>query len=451
MKLFPAHDETIHGTAEQIRARQKSCVDVLEACLERIDRLEPRVQAWVRVDRAGARASARQLDDELAAGRWRGPLHGIPIGIKDIFDVRGMPTMAGWPLWADRVAAEDAPIVAQLRAAGAVIVGKTVTTQFASFDPPVTRNPWNLDRTPGGSSSGSAAAVACGMCLGAIGSQTGGSITRPASFCGVAGCKPSYGRLHVGGVVALAPSMDHPGPIARTVRDLALLLDAMTTAPAIERSAAPGETRPLADDLEDEPLQSPRLGRLRGLFDQMADEELRQAIDRALESCRGAGAEVQDAELPPSFDEVLHNHGVIMAVEAAAYHEERFREARHTLLPKISRLIAQGLDTPRAEYERCRQHQKRLAREMARCFEAADVLVTPATTSVAPDITSTGDPAFNSPWSYTGLPTVSLPIALSADKLPIAMQLIGRHGDEPRLFRVSAWCERVLAATAPLR
>src|SRR5216683_6288096 len=209
---------TIHSTAADIRAGRASPLDILEACLARIDQREERVKAWVFVDRDAARADAERAAAELRKGYDRGPLHGIPIGIKDIIDVYDWPTAAGSRRWAQSYARHDAPVVQRLRQAGAVLVGKTVTTQYASFDPPPTRNPWRLDRTPGGSSSGSAAAVACGMCLAALGSQTGGSIGRPAAFCGVVGLKPSYGLVSTQGLLPLAHSMDHPGPITRCVR-----------------------------------------------------------------------------------------------------------------------------------------------------------------------------------------------------------------------------------------
>src|SRR5690242_18946301 len=254
---------TIHAAAADIRAGRLSPVDLLESCLGRIDRLEERVRAWVLVDRDGARAEARRLADELKRGQYRGPLHGIPIGIKDIFDVFDWPTAAGSRLWANSVARQDATVVRKLREAGAVFVGKTVTTQYASFDPPPTRNPWDLTRTPGGSSSGSAAAVATRMCLGALGSQTGGSITRPASYCGVAGCKPSYGYVSCHGVVPLAHSMDHPGPIARCVRDLAILLQTIFDETCL---SAPDLLAALGGEIE-----PPQLCRVRGLFEDRAE------------------------------------------------------------------------------------------------------------------------------------------------------------------------------------
>ena len=218
---------TIQDAAAALRGNKLTCVELLEMHLEQIDRHEGRIRAWVLVDRDRARKEARQADDERKSGLDRGPLHGIPVGIKDIIDVFDWPTACGSKRWQGSVARQDAPCVARLRHAGAVLVGKTVTTAFASFDPPPTRNPWNVARTPGGSSSGSAAAVAMGMCLAALGSQTGGSITRPASYCGVASCKPSYGTVSTEGVLPLAESMDHVGAMANCVADVEIVLRAI--------------------------------------------------------------------------------------------------------------------------------------------------------------------------------------------------------------------------------
>src|SRR6516162_5471490 len=219
----------IHAATVDLRQGRMTPVDLLDACLERIDRFEPRIKAWVLVDRDGARADAERLTAEIKRGQWRGPLHGIPLGIKDIFDVFDWPTAAGSRQWKDSIARQDAPVVRALREAGAVLVGKTVTTQYASFDPPPTRNPWDPARTPGGSSSGSAAALACGMCLGALASQTGGSITRPASYCGIPSCKPTYNRVNAAGVLPLASSMDHVGVIGRCALDLALMMEVIAS------------------------------------------------------------------------------------------------------------------------------------------------------------------------------------------------------------------------------
>jgi Asp-tRNA(Asn)/Glu-tRNA(Gln) amidotransferase A subunit family amidase len=424
---------TLHAAADAIRQRKTTPLELVEQCLAAIDRWEPRVHAWVFVDREGARAEAKRLGEELERNVYRGPLHGIPIGIKDIFDVFDWPTAAGSKLWAQSIARQDAVVVERLRQAGAIFLGKTVTTLFASFDPPVTRNPWNLERTPGGSSSGSAAALACGMCLGALGSQTGGSITRPASYCGVAGLKPSYGLVPCDGVVPLAPSMDHPGPMARCVHDLAILFQVIVGWPNL------GECASYKDGRLWQRVYKPCLGRVRGLFTDRAEESVQSMIES---TARKLGTTVVDINLPTSFAEVLPRHRMVMAVEGAAFHETRLRKHPEDYGPKITGLLEEGLACPAPEYARCKEHQAKLSKEMGACTDR--VLLTPATTGPAPDASTTGDPAFNSPWSYTGLPTVSLPVGLSPDGLPLAIQLIGARYQEAHLLAVAAWCEKAL-------
>jgi Asp-tRNA(Asn)/Glu-tRNA(Gln) amidotransferase A subunit family amidase len=434
---------TIAAAAQAIRDGRLSPMALLDACLERIDRYESDVHAWVFLDRAYAREQAQTAVAELKQGSWRSPLHGIPLGIKDIFDVFDWPTAAGSHLWAQSIARHDATVVERLRRAGAVFLGKTVTTQYASFDPPPTRNPWNLERTPGGSSSGSAAAIACGMCLGALGSQTGGSITRPASYCGVAGCKPTYGRVSCHGVVPLASSMDHPGPLASCVRDLALLLQAIGGPDPLDPSCS---SQPIPDLLAalDDPVRPPRLGRLRGLFEDLAQPPLQKLMDQVSQRFAAAGAVVKEKPLPGAFAEVIARHRTVMAVEAAAFHGVRLRRHPEDYEPKIRQLVEEGLACPASEYTQCKAHQAQLRKEMSSCFAAVDVLLTPATTGPAPAVDTTGDPVFNSPWSYTGLPTVSIPAGRSADGLPLAIQLVGAPFAEAPLLGAAAWCERIL-------
>ena len=424
--------------AEAMLAGLTTSVQIVETCLSRIDDRESELHAWVSVDHAGALATATELDRERNAGKVRGPLHGIPIGIKDIVDVAGMVTGAGSPLMSEGpVARQDAELVALLRDAGAVILGKTVTTQFACFDPPPTRNPWNLAHTPGGSSSGSAAAVAAGMCPVAIGSQTGGSITRPASFCGVFGCKPTFGTVSVDGVVPIAKSLDHPGPIARSVEDLAIVLS------VVQWSAA------RLPESSDTVLPPPRIGRLRGFHEELVDPDLKASIDRSLDALMTAGCLVYDIDVPIGFDELSGNHKLIMAAGAAAWHRERFAEHRDDYGPCVASLIEEGLTASATDYIKALEHQVVMSERMNALFgDGVDVLLTPATIGPAPDASSTGNPAMNAPWSYTGLPTVSLPIALSADGLPMAIQLAGRRHGDAELLRASVFCERALKTAA---
>ena len=434
---------TIHAAADAIRERRLSPIDLLETCLQRIEQVEPRVQAWVLVDRERARSEAKRCDEEVRRGQWRGPLHGIPLAIKDIIDVFDWPTAAGSRLWANSVARQDATVVRRLREAGAVLIGKTVTTQYASFDPSPTRNPWNLNRTPGGSSSGSAAAVSTGMCLGALGSQTGGSITRPASFCGVAGCKPTYGRVSCHGVVPLAHSMDHPGPLATCVLDLAILLQTIAGPDPVDPACADVPVPDYASCLAAGASPS-RLGRLRGFFEERADAWMTEHVESIASVLRDKGATIVDVALPAAFAEVIERHRIVMAVEAAMFHERRLRQHSEDYQPNITTLLNEGLACPAPEYARCKQHQQTLHEEMRTLLKDFDALLTPATKGPAPDMTTTGDPVFNSPWSYTRLPTVSLPTGHTPDGMPVSIQLVGTSFGEAELFAAAAWCEKIL-------
>lgn len=434
LTLWPDFSETVQGAAEDLRAGRRTCVSLVEACLTQIDRWEPHVHAWVRVDREGALNRARELDREGQAGRWQGPLHGIPIGIKDLIDVAGWPTGAGSELLAQTIAERDAPLVSRLRNAGAIILGKTVTTQFACFDPPVTRNPWNLERTPGGSSSGSAVAVATGMCLAAIGSQTGGSITRPASFCGVAGCKPTFGRIPIEGIFPVAHSLDHPGPIARTVADLAMLTDLVGD--CRQKDVDWKVLAPMA--------RPPRVGIERG-WDSGAEPAMTAAFDLAIDRLKGAGAEVAHVRLPEAFGRVHWAHWHIMRYEIGKVHLQRFEQHPDDYLPGMRRLIEESRAIDDSTYAAALNMQRQIKVDMPAVFDIADVLAWPATTGPAPAPSTTGDPSFNSPWSLAGLPTVSFPIGLAPDGMPLAIQLVGPADGESQLFAAAQWCESVLS------
>jgi aspartyl-tRNA(Asn)/glutamyl-tRNA(Gln) amidotransferase subunit A len=440
---------TITDAAPLIAAGKLTPSELLEQCLARIDRYEPRVKAWVYLDRKRARKEADELTRELKSGRSRGPLHGIPIGIKDIIDVFDMPTGCGSKLWANSYARQDATCVRRLREAGALILGKTVTTAYASFDPPVTRNPWNLERTPGGSSSGSAAAVACGMCLAALATQTGGSITRPASYCGVCSIKPTYGRVSVLGVLPLAPTMDHVGVMANCVRDLAMVYQTIAgPEPHLGftfhgHGTIPDCLKKIDHDLsEGSPSQDPvRLG---GMFDELTDPQLRELYDDALKRSETNLSYRSDAVPPAGFAEVLGAQLTIMAVEAAEYHHERMDRHAEDYPPRVRELIEKGSKLPAIAYRQARVFRDGVEEQITKMLSGCRVFVTPATTSLAPDRATTGDPAFNAPWSFTGHPTVSIPAGWSPDGLPFALQLIGSPMCEDDLLATAAWYERNL-------
>lgn len=404
---------------------------LLAACLDRIRALDGELKAWTHVDDAGARATARERDAEIRAGRPRGPLHGVPIGIKDIFDVAGMPTTGGARPWAHRRVTEDATSVARLRAAGAVIVGKTATTEFAYRDPAPTRNPWNPRHTPGGSSAGSGAAVAARMVPLANGSQTVGSVLRPAAYNGVVGLKPTHGLVPVDGVIPLAWSLDHVGVLARSVDDAALMLSSLAGA---DYDAAAG--RP------------PRIGVATELIAR-AEPDLADHLRAAADAFRKAGATLVEVTLPSSFG-ALHAAGLaVLEAEAAAYHEEGFRQHAGEFGKEMRACVEAGLRATARDYVKANRARLRFRAEAMPILAAHDALLSPTAPSPAPaGLGSTGDGSLCAPWTYAGVPSISLPSGLAASGLPFALQLTATAGNEQALLRTAAWCEGVLRFSA---
>jgi Asp-tRNA(Asn)/Glu-tRNA(Gln) amidotransferase A subunit family amidase len=420
---------SIPKAVEAMRRGQLTAVELVEYCLAKIQQHEEQVRAWVFVDEAGARREAERLDGLARSGSIVGALHGIPIAIKDIIDVDSWPTKAGSPLRENHVASRDSEIVSRLRSVGAIILGKTVTTQFASFDPPVTRNPWNSQHTPGGSSSGSAAAVASEMCMAAIGTQTGGSIIRPASYCGVAGLKPTMHAVSLEGVVPLAWSLDHAGPIGRSVEDLTEVFGVLHRIQKFSKETAK--------------RHPPRLSWLKGFFWDHADTEVRRVTEQAVRKL-GDLIENRDwRELPEPIEKVLVDHRRIMAVEAAEFHREFFEQSRDNYRPCIGVLLQEGLQTTAVDYAGSLKRQKQFTTQFQNAL-GGTILVTPSTTTTAPGLETTGDPSFNSPWSYAGVPTVTIPCGLDKNDMPCGLQLIAAKLDEQSLLAVADLCEQRL-------
>jgi Asp-tRNA(Asn)/Glu-tRNA(Gln) amidotransferase A subunit family amidase len=438
---------TIAQSAQRMRSGDLRPIDLVEHCLTRIEQFESDVHAWVLFDPEGARREAKRLGKLADDDEFLGPLHGIPIGIKDIIDVAGWPTRCGSPLRTGHVAAADAPVVARLRKAGAIILGKTVTTEWAGFDPSITRNPWNLAHTPGGSSSGSAAAVALEMCHAALGTQTGGSIVRPAAYCGVAGLKPGHGDISMDGIAPLTLHLDHVGPIARTVADLYAVWQPLAI-------GAHGSIDSLftmqwaRHDLEfwlDCYGANKTLFVLEGpLLDRMTPE-VREITTRAVERLRSS-VWVRPLKLPPAFEHVLAWHRRIMAAEAAAYHRETFPAEREHYGPRIAELLDEGQSVRGIDYAEALIERERLRSELASLLGANNdllgCLVMPATPAPAPGLETTGDPAFNAPWSYLGLPSLTIPCGRAASGLPVGLQFIALT--MPQVFAMAGLCERVL-------
>src|SRR6185503_3660713 len=419
--------------ARRIRAGTLSPSNLLAACLKRADAVEPAVGAWVRLDRDAAARVAVQRDIEAREGRFMGPLHGVPIAVKDIFDAAGVPTSSGAPAWATRTPGIDTPSVAALRGAGAVPMGKVTTTPFAYLDPSVTRNPWNPEHTPGGSSSGPAAAVAARMVPLALGSQTVGSVLRPAAYCGVVGFKPTYGRISATGVLELAGSLDHVGVLARAVEDCALALAVLAGG-----DPAPGDYLGAVTD-----PAAPRLGVL-GSFLERATPEMGKHLEAITRGLEAAGARLEDVALPAAFASIHDVGATVLRAEAAAAHATLFPAHAAEYPPKIKELIERGHAISAPAYLAAQAARRQVREAVTAVAVRYDALLLPTIAAPAPrGLGSTGDPSFCSPWSTLGMPAITLPTGMEGG-LPVAVQLVAAPWTEARLLAAAAWCERVL-------
>ena len=444
--MIPLHALTVTEAAAAIHSGQLSPTALLEALLARIGARDPGLKAWVWVDEKGALETARQRAAEAEARQFKGPLHGIPVGLKDIYHVAGMTTTAGAGAFAYERPTEDAESVARLRQAGAIIMGKTKTTEFAYLDPADTHNPWNPAHTPGGSSSGSAAVVGARMVPLTLGSQTVGSTLRPAGYCGVIGFKPTHGRISCRGVVPLAWSLDHVGIFCRSVADAALVLQILAGHDPGDPLSA---TEPVADYAHLKPQRAPRLGVPREFFLERASAEVGAHLAKVGEAFARAGASVEELKLPPSFSGIHEAGTRVMQVEAAAFHAERFATHAAQYRPKIQALIGTGLKASGVDYALAQQLRWRFRAEMGPLFDHVDALLMPVAGTPAPKgLDSTGDPTFCAPWSFAGLPAISLPSGLAQDGLPLAIQLVSSAFDEARLLAVAQWCEAALRFSA---
>jgi Asp-tRNA(Asn)/Glu-tRNA(Gln) amidotransferase A subunit family amidase len=407
-----------------------------------VAKVDGEVQAWSFLDPDHALAQAREADEMRRSGAPTGLLHGVPVGIKDILDTADMPTENGSVLHAGRTPSRDAHAVTRLRAEGAVIMGKTVTTEFATRAPGKTRNPHNPAHTPGGSSSGSAAAVAAGMVPLALGSQTGGSTIRPASYCGVYGLKPTHGLVSRGGMFQLSRSLDHVGLFARGIADLALLLEAVAGHDPGDPDTRPRSRVPYRAVAAEAPPITPRLGFVRTPRWSEMDSDAREAFGE-LADALGEGME----EVELLADEAPEWHRLTMDVELAINLTREWEHGRDRLSASLRARIESGLAARAHDYFRARAAVPALLASVTELFEQQfDALVTPATFGTAPaGLESTGDPAFCSVWTLLGVPTLSLPLLRGANGLPLGVQLVGPREGDGRLLRTGRWLVQHLA------
>ena len=427
------HELTAAEAAGRIRSGDLSAADYAKALDRRREAVEPRLQALAWYDPDRFLAAAARSDDALRSARKSGagipPLAGIPLGVKDNMDTAGVPTRSGSRLYENNVPSADAAILGPLYGAGALLFGKTVTPELAFIDAGSTRNPWNTAHTPGGSSSGSAAGVAAGLFPLALGTQTAGSVIRPAAYCGVAAFLPTRGSLPLDGILPFSPTLDQPGLFARCVGDLALAFSALT-----------GSGWPV------EPLdRKPFLGLARRYFIETAEDEMGRMVVHAAKKLASGAAVIHVAHLPESFADVHRCHRLIMAVELARLHRERFLSDRGSYGEKVSALIEEGLAVPEWGYKKALVHQKLFRDEMAMHAGEVDAILAPAVPAAAPyGVESTGDPRFNIPWTNAGLPVITLPGGLSVAGLPMGIQLVGAPGTDLHLLRVALRVEESL-------
>jgi aspartyl-tRNA(Asn)/glutamyl-tRNA(Gln) amidotransferase subunit A len=450
---------TIAEASRLMRGKKLSPVELTQTALQRIAALNPRLNAFITVLEDGAQAAAKKAEQEMMSGHHRGPLHGIPIALKDLCATKGIRTTAGSKILGDYIPKEDATVAQRLAEAGTILLGKTQLNEFA-YGPDGdnahygrVRNPWNLERLTGGSSSGSGAALAASLCLGALGSDTGGSIRIPAALCGIAGLKPTYGRVSRVGLTPLSWSLDHAGPMAKTVEDVALLLQAMAGYDALDPGSAQQPVPDYAAALGGD-IRGLRIGIPREYFFDVIDPEVETAVRQATDVLTGLGASLHTVSWP-ALRYVTLAALIIVLVEASAYHDVWIRTRPQDYAPDIALRLKWGLLLPASAYVKAQRLRALLCREAAQLWRQVDVLVTPATMLAAPLPGQThvriGERQMSTreailrlmrPFNLTGLPAISIPCGFSATGLPIGLQIAGKPFDEATVLRVAHAYER---------
>ena len=428
----PASTEDLKGIVQALSDGSLSARAYCESCLACIRASEGRLKAWIALDFERALIIASARDTERAQGGRTGALHGVPVGVKDVYDTDDLPTEMGSPAFVGNQPRKNAEIVGRILAAGGYALGKTVTTEFAYMHPAETRNPWNPRHTPGGSSSGSAAAVAAGHVPVAVGTQTNGSVIRPAAFCGVVGFKPSLDSLPVQGALPFAETLDQVGMFARTVADAAYfaasLAESGTFAPQIEALSRP-----------------PKIAVLPRFPWNAAEPGAARHLQASLKRLADAGTELKTVVLPEDFDEAHRVHRTIMLYEGAREHATRQATYRRVMSAVLNAAIDEGLAMSHDEYRSALMRRAALAELALDLFEDCDALASLPAPGAAPErLDVTGDPSFCTLWTLLGFPALSLPTGLSDGGLPYGMQLACAAGGDDRLLRVASWCEAVI-------
>ncbi len=430
-------DRTASALRPKLAKGEVQAGELVEACLARIAERDGEVEAWAFLNPDFARAQARSADEYRASGRPIGPLHGLPVGIKDIIDTKGVPTENGTPLDAGRRPGDDAAVVTRLREAGAIIMGKTVTTELAYFAPGKTRNPHDPTRTPGGSSSGSAAAVAAGMVPLAVGTQTTGSVIRPAAFCGVVGYKPTFGLIPRSGVVSQAPHLDTVGVFGRSVEDAAMLAECLSGYDARDPATSINPKPPLRSSATSEPPLKPNFAFVKSPVWDQADQVTREAFGELSDFL---GENCDEVALPGPFEEGHSIHRTIMLAELAKNFGPYYQRGKEQLSPQICAAIEEGRSILAHDYMAACDWIEVLNAGLDEIFDRYDAIITPAAPGEAPSgLEATGNPAFCALWTLCGTPAVTLPLLQGENGMPMGVQLVGPRHDDSRLLRSANW------------
>lgn len=436
-------DLSAHEAAALISAGTITSEQLMEACLARIAERDPQLQAFVHLDTDRAMELARQADEWRGMGVGIGPLHGVPVAIKDVIDTEELKTEYGSPIFAGREAGADASCVRQLRQAGAIVIGKTVTAELASLTPGPTRNPVDPDHTPGGSSSGSAAAVATGMAPLALGTQTAGSVLRPASYCGIYGFKPTFGTISRAGVLMQSHTLDTVGVLARSIEDIGLAVDCMSAHDPADKDCWPRSSGRLLDTLTQEPPVPPLFAFWKTPMWDQAEPVMQEALG---ELCEELGDRCDTIELPSAYDTIAETQGLIQWAENATYYGSIYERSKEQLSAGMRQRLETGQATSAPDYLRAVNSREVLYGGLEEIFERYDAIICPAAPGPAPKgIGSTGNAIFNGFWTYLGVPTLSIPL-LEADGMPMGVQLVGPRRDDGRLLRTARWLERTLSS-----
>lgn len=429
--MQPLYKLGLREAAQRIREGSLSSAEFVRACLARCAQLEPAIQAWQHLDAERAMEVAEAADAASRSGKARGPLHGVPVAVKDIIDVAGMPTTMGSPIYANHVANESARVVARLEQSGALVPGKSVTSEFAYYTPGKTRNPWNTAHTPGGSSMGSAAAVAAHMIPAALGTQTNGSVIRPAAFCGVVGFKPSYGVISTRGMLTFSATLDTVGVLAHDVADAAQLAAVIAEPDRQLRAEVAVRVTP------------PRLIAVRSPVWHLAEPPQQTMFAQNIAALRAAGAHVDELELPARFADAHNAQRVIMAYEGAKNLGPVQHRHRGEMSARLNAFLDEGAAIDAASHRAALELRDSLQAELAQFVTGHDAIITPPAPGEAPaDLTQTGNPTFCTIWTLLGAPAVSLPAGLGPHGLPLGLQLVGACGADSKTLEAAAWVEQ---------